>query len=130
MYDDIMMTVIDIMQDLTDLPIRRASLPSENGIAFEKATSDTVTTCLDRSTLEELPCVLNCKHADLAVAQQTLDRIHIKLTRLPAYPRNERWQIYSIETIAAPSQIGREPNGQWLVGSSIRIKVYNKESAF
>ena len=125
-----MEVVIELMQQYTDIPIRRASLPATNGIAFEKATSDTVTTCLDRSTLEELPCVLNCKHADMHEALRTLDRLHMKLTRLPAYPKNERWQIYSIETISGPAQIGREPGGQWLIGSSLRIKVYNKESAF
>lgn len=130
MYDDIMMAVIELMQQWTDIPIRRAALPPDNGISFEKATSDTISISFDRSTIEAVACVLNAKHSDMALAQRTLDVIHARLTRLASYPKNDRWQIYSIETISGPCEIGREANGQWLIGSSVRIKFYNKESVY
>lgn len=130
MYSNILDAVIDIIQPLTDLPVRRGTLPAGDGVALEMSNTTTVSTGLDRSTVEELPCVLNCKSTDLVSAQDALALFHRKLTRLAQYPKTDRWQIYAIETISGPAVIGREADNRWLVGSSIRVKIYNKESAF
>lgn len=71
--------------------------------------------------------MLNCRHSDLKTARDTLTTLHHHLTRLPAYPNNERWQISAIVTSGGPTVIGREPNGMWTVGSSIRVTYYDKE---
>lgn len=130
MYDQVIDTIMEMIQAWTDMPVRRAVLPAAEGISIEKGTSDVITTALNRSTIEEMACVLNCKSTDLVRARQTVGLIHQKLTRYPEYPNTADWQITAVETISGPTTIGREAGGFWLVGSTIRIKFYNKEGAF
>lgn len=130
MYDEIIDELMKLVQDLTTMPIRRAALPAAEGISLEKSASDTISTCLNRSTVEEISCVLNAKSRNMRTALCVLERMHVRLTRLPIYPKTDKWQMVSVETISGPSVIGREAGDQWLVVSSIRVKIYNKESAY
>ena len=128
MYEEIMEALVTIMQDMTDLPVRRGALPAGNAVCLEKGTNDVVSTALDRSTVERAVFVLNAKHSDMHAAQTALDNIHQKITRMKEYPATDKWQIATVTTVAGPSCIGREPGMQWLFGSSIRVLIYNKES--
>ena len=58
-----------------------------------------------------------------------MERAHHALTTSKVLPYTEDWQIYAIETTAAPSVIGREENRNWVLGSSLRVKFYNKKGA-
>ncbi len=129
MISEIIQAVIDMMQYWVDAPIRRGVLPAAVGVSIEHASSDVITAGLNRSTVEEITCVLNAKHMALKSALGMLEVLHQRLSRAATYPENEKWQIFAIETVGGPSQIGREAGGFWLAGSSIRIKFYNKEGA-
>lgn len=129
MDDRVIDAVLELMQGMTDMPVRRAVLPAGEGVSIEKGTSDIVVTSLDRSTIEEISCVVNAKSTDLVKARQAVSFMHQRLPRLSEYPNNEQYQITAIETISGPTTIGREAGGYWTVGSIIRIKYYNKESA-
>lgn len=130
MYDRVLDSIVQIIQPWTDMPVRRAVLPVGEGVSLEKSTSGVIGTALDRSTIEEMTCVLNAKSQDLKKAREALGVMHQRLTRLAEYPNNADWQITAIETVSGPTEIGREANGFWLVGSSIRVKFYNKEGAY
>lgn len=130
MDDAVIDAVLEILQGWTDMPVRRAVLPAGEGVSIEKGTGDTISTALNRSTVEEVTCVLNAKSTDLKKARQVLSMMHQRLTRYPIYPNNDDWQITAIETVGGPTVIGRESGQYWLVGSTVRIKFYNKEGVF
>ena len=127
MIDEILETIIALMQPLTTLTIRQAALPVGDGICLEAGAAGTVTTHLDRATLEQMSCVMNAKCEDLQTARGTLTVLHHYLTRMATYPQNDDWQITDITTIGGPSVVSREPNGMWIVGSQIRVTYYDKE---
>lgn len=126
MYDEIIDALMEIMQPHCPLPIRRSTLPTGAGVCIEHAASDTITTHFDRATLEEMTCVLNAKGESLREIHGILTTLHHLLTRLRDYPQTDLWQVTAVETIGGPTNIGREPNGLWLSGSSIRVKFYDK----
>lgn len=130
MQDEIIDTIIEMMQALTTMPVRRAVNPAAESICVEKGTSDVIRTALNRSTIEEMTCVVNGKGTNLVGVRAALGTIHQRLSRCSSYPKNNDWQITAIETVSGPTTIGREAGGLWLLGSMIRIKFYNKEGAF
>lgn len=129
MYDEVLQAVIDIAE-LTGVQIFTGSLPPDNGIAMT-ATGGSETTMLDIGTQERIMLLCNGKNRDQKTVISQLEAIHKRLTRTKGFPNGglpstEGWQIYSIETTASPRLLGHEPNGQWVYGSSLVVKVNMK----
>lgn len=103
------------------------ALPAGNGISMTVATGAPETVFLDRASEQRISVVLNGKHADQRTVSDVLGDIHAALTRRAAYPSGNLWQITAVETVSLPGYIGREDDGQWLYGSSLRIKFYFKK---
>ena len=124
---DILLEVIRLAQETEPFAtIRRGALPPDNGICMEIATGAPETTFLDRRSVLSLSVVLNGKHSNLTKLSRALDAIHHHLNHLNDYPITEAWQMLSISTVSVPHQIGRESNGQWLMGSSLTINFFER----
>lgn len=126
MYDEILRTVID-MAMLTNpyTQIVIGSMPPLNGIAMTgEGGPDSVH--LDIGAEQTMNIVCNGKNVDQRAVIRALDKIHRFLTFRKDYPRGDDWQIYSITTIASPRLLGVEQNSQWLYGSSLLVKFYQK----
>ncbi len=125
-YDEVLLAVVKAAE-ATQLynSITIGPLPAENGLAIAFSPGSQEETYQDKNILLSLPCVLNGKHESQKMVVEALGKIHAALTRAKDYPRSERWQITDISTIATPHYVDRE-NGQWLYGSSLKIKVYTK----
>lgn len=124
---DILLEVIRLAQ-ATDpfATIRRGALPPDNGICMEIASGAPETTFLDRRSVLSISLVLNGKHSDLATLSGALCTIHHALTHMKEYPITEAWQMLSITTTSVPHQIGREPSGQWLLGSALTVYFFER----
>lgn len=126
MYDEILRAVID-MAMLTNpyAQVVIGSTPPLNGIAMTgEGGPDSVH--LDIGAEQTMNIVCNGKNVDQRAVIRALDKIHRFLTFRKDYPRGDDWQIYSITTIASPRLLGVEQNSQWLYGSSLLVKFYQK----
>lgn len=78
------------------------------------------------NTDEDMPITFNGKgpnQQDLAVQ---MEQVHRSLTTNKNLPTGKNWQIYAITTTSAPQLIGREENGNWIFGSSFRVRFFAK----
>lgn len=126
MYAEILRAVID-MAMLTNpyTQIVIGSMPPFNGIAMTgEGGPDRVH--LDIGAEQTMNIVCNGKNVDQRAVIRALDKVHRFLTFRKDYPRGDDWQIYSITTIASPRLLGVEQNSQWLYGSSLLVKFYQK----
>ena len=73
-----------------------------------------------------MSAVLNSKHKDQQKAADALGKIHTVLNMTKVYPQADNFQITNIETIGAPSYLGREQNNQCLYGSSLEVNFFLK----
>lgn len=105
-------------------PIARGPLGADAGIRMELSPGSPPTYHLDRRCEVHLSLVLNAKHRDMQLVSNTLHRIHDALTRAPAYPHGDAWQITHIATESAPELIEREPGDLWLFASSLTVTLY------
>ena len=123
--DSVLQGVIDMaMQTSPYAQITMGALPSENGICMSASAGAANETYYNRADNYYLTVVLNGKHHQQKTVFDALTAIHKRLTRAFVYPSNEEWQVYSITTISAPTYLGRQDDGQWLYGSSLRINFY------
>lgn len=102
------------------------ALPAANGICCQVASGAPESTFLTKGMAFQISLVLNGKHSSQQVVSDALGDIHQALTQALEYPENEMFQITNIETIAAPSYIGREEDKQYLYGSSLRVRFFYK----
>ena len=126
--DDVMSAVMAMAQNTPGgaaySEIVIGAMPAFGSISMTIATGAPESTFMTKNTAEQFSVALNGKHANMAILISSLDNIHAYLTRAKNYPSAASWQITNIETISAPSLIGRETDNQWLAGSSLRIKYY------
>ena len=122
MFNEILQAVIDMAESAAGVPIVTGSMPPDNGIAMTGSSSPS-TIFLDVGTNERMTVTVNGKHTDQETAINRLEAIHTALTRRHDFPSGEGWQIYSIETMASPSLLGREQNSMWLYASSLLVKI-------
>lgn len=124
-FSEILAAVIGLAQATNPYAtITVGALPADDGICMTYATGAPSTTFLDKGMAYQRSVVCNAKNTSQQAAQEALDAIHMILTQTKTYPSETRWQITNIETIAAPSYLGREQNSQWLYGSSLRVKFF------
>lgn len=107
--------------------IKTGALPADNGLCMAPSPAAAITRHLDLGAEYGIVCTLNGKHADQYTLSDTLNRIHEKLTQNKVFNTVSGAQITHVETVSAPGYIGREDSGQWLYGSSVRIKFYYRK---
>lgn len=124
-FEEVLAAVIGMAQATTPYAtITAGALPADNGICMTWASGAPQTTFLTKGMPYQMSVVCNGKHTSQRAVSEALGAIHLALTKTKDYPNTPQWQITNIETIAAPSYIGREQNSQWLYGSSLRVKFF------
>lgn len=104
--------------------VTRGALPTGNGLVCEIAPSMQDGLFFDKNTTVPLDVTLNGKHMNLKTLSDAMNDIHSALTRATQYPSGASWQITDITNYTLPQVIGREQNNEWLMASSLSVKVY------
>lgn len=108
--------------------VTTGALPANEGISMTYATGSVDTTFFGKhSRVETFPIVCNSKFMLQKTALEELDRIHAALTRKKVYARGMGWTIIDIATEGEPAYMGREDSGEWLYGSSLKIRVWRTD---
>lgn len=101
-------------------------LPADNSICMGISAGYDENSFMSRNAVVTLDVVCNGKHTDQQTVSEALNVIHAALTRATSYPTGTGWQILNITTSALPSCIEKQDNGQFLYGSALTIKYYDK----
>ena len=125
MYSSVLRAAIDMTTGMgLYAPVLIGPMPLENGLSIAIAAGAPEYD-MDRGERHEISLVLNGKHENQQTVLEALGLIHERLTMRKDFPVTpDGCRITSIETISAPSYIGREDNNQWLYGSSLRVRFY------
>lgn len=131
MSQSIIDSSVEAVMDLIDgldlfSSITRGALGTGRTISCEVAPSGPEEVYLDKNQYITIDLTINAKSGNLQTLSDGLNMIHQNLTMLKAYPKTEQWEIVDITTITEPQVIGRESNNDWLMASSLGIKVYTK----
>lgn len=125
-YSDVLQAVVQLANTLSlYAPVTIGALPPDDGISMAWG-SGSINSFLDKNAAVVMSAVLNAKSADQQTALDALGQIHTFLSRTTSYPQAEDYQITNVETLSAPSYLGREENSQWLYGSSLQVKFFSK----
>lgn len=103
--------------------ISRGALGTGNSLVCEVAPSSPSEVYLDKNQYITVDVTINGKHSDFEVLSDSMNLIHESLTMLKEYPYSEKWQIVDIVTLTEPQIIGREENNDWIMASSLGVKV-------
>lgn len=103
--------------------IRRGALGTEDGLCCEIGPSSPDEVYLDKNKYTPIDLTINGKHNNLQTLSDAMNLIHENLTMLTSYPSGTDWHIVDISTMTEPQVIGREDEGQWLMASSLWVKV-------
>lgn len=106
--------------------VTRGALPAHEGIVCEIGPTIPDSMHMDKNVIIPLDLTFNGKHPDLKVLSDAMYAIHSILTFSKSYPYGDRWQIVDIENGTLPQMIGREDNNDWLMASSVSVKIYWK----
>lgn len=124
MYNEMLQALISLARSLS-LSVMVGTMPPDNGFAMSVSGGiDNIQS--DNGGTGTLNVILNGKNSDQETVIVQLNAIHARLTRRQDFPASGNWQIYSIRTVSAPRLIGREQNSQYLYGSSLAVKFYEK----
>lgn len=126
MRDEIIANLQKMIQSLVSGPVVIGSMPPLNGYAVSFTAGAPMEIYRNLTTNEDLPVAFNGKGANQNELASVMDAVHHALTTSKALPYTSRWQIYAIETTSAPQMIGREENKNWIYGSSLRVKFYQR----
>lgn len=103
--------------------ISRGALGTGNGLVCEVAPSSPSEVYLDKNQYITVDLTINGKHYELETLSDAMNTIHESLTMLREYPYSTDWQIVDIVTLTEPQVIGREENNDWIMASSLGVKV-------
>lgn len=103
--------------------ISRGALGTGNGLVCEVAPSSPSEVYLDKNQYITVDLTINGKHSELETLSDAMNTIHESLTMLREYPYSTDWQIVDIVTLTEPQVIGREENNDWIMASSLGVKV-------
>ena len=106
--------------------VTRGARPTGTGITCEVGPSMPAEVYLDKNSYTPLDITINGKHPNLMTLSDAMNKIHSALTRATSYPSADRWQIVDITTVMLPQRIGREDNNDWLMASSLSVRIYQK----
>lgn len=126
-YDSVLLSIIQMAQETSPYAnITIGPLPPDNGLSVMWGAGGPTEIYMDKNTLVEIPVILNGKNTDQQFLSETLGSIHKNLSRRKWYPMTNGYQIVDINTSTAPQYVGREENSQWLYGSALRVKFYDR----
>jgi hypothetical protein len=108
--------------------VTRGALPAGAGITCEVGPSVPSEVYLDKNKYIPLDLTINGKNKNLQTLTDAMDKIHEELTFARSYPSGDEWQIVDITTATEPQRIGREENNDWLMASSLTVKIETKRS--
>ena len=103
--------------------ISRGALGTGNSLVCEIAPSSPDEVYLDKNQYITVDVTLNGKHSDLQTLSDAMNTIHESLTMRTEYPHESDWQIVDIVTLTEPQIIGREDNNDFIMASSLGVKV-------
>ena len=125
--DEAIEAVIGLMNDTEPFaPVTRGALPTGVGLVCELGPSTPEEVYLDKNCYIPLDVTLNGKHPNLQTLSEEMNAIHSALTRATEYPEGEGWQIVDITNNTLPQIVDREDNNEWLMASSLSVKVYQR----
>ena len=104
--------------------VRRGALATGAGITCEIGPSVPDTHFLNKSIVVPVDLTFNGKSDNLKTVLQAMDDIHYNLTRRTVYPAGVGWEIVDITDATLPQVIGRESNNDWLLASSLTVRVH------
>ena len=104
--------------------VTRGALPTGQGLVCEIGPSTPEAIYWDKNTFIPLDITLNGKHKNLQTLSDAMNNIHSALTRATSYPSGDGWQITDIVNDTLPQKIGREENNEWLMASSLSVKLF------
>ena len=118
------LAVMDLI-DALDLfaPITRGALGTDNGLCCEVGPSSPQEVYLDKNQFIPLDLTINGKHDNLETLSEAMNGIHEALTMMKEYPAGTDWHITDIVTYTEPQVVGREQNNQWLMASSLSVRI-------
>lgn len=126
MRNEVLQAVRDMVSALVTGPVVIGSVPPLGGYAVGFVGGTPRAAFWTLNSDENLPVLLNGKGVDQGQVADEMDAVHLALTTSKVLPCADDWQIYAIETTAAPQLIGREENTNWIYGSSFLVKFYAK----
>ena len=106
--------------------VTRGALPTGAGITCEVGPSTPAEVYLDKNAYIPLDVTINGKHPNLMTLSDAMNKIHSALTRATSYPSADHWEIVDIATATLPQVLGREDNNDWLMASSLSVRIYQK----
>lgn len=106
--------------------IYRGALGTGNGLCCEVGPTRPETVYLDKNKYIPVDLTINGKHGNLLTLTEAMNKIHESLTMLKTYPSGASWEIVDITTSTEPQIIDREDSGQYLMASSLFVKVETK----
>ena len=116
--------VMDLIDGLSLYsPITRGALGTGRSLTCEVAPSSPDEVYLDKNQYIILDLTLNGKHGNLQVLSDAMNTIHETLTSLRSYPSGGDYKIVDITTLTEPQVIGREENNEWIMASSLGVKI-------
>lgn len=122
--NDAIEAVIGMMNNTNPFAtVTRGALPTGNGLVCELGVSSPTELYWDKNTCIPLDITLNGKHPNLKTLSDAMNNIHSALTRTTSYPEGDGWQIIDITNSTLPSKIGREENNEWLMASSLSVRL-------
>ena len=103
--------------------IYRGALGTGNGLCCEVGPTRPESVFLDKNKYIPVDLTINGKHDNLLTLTEAMQKIHESLTILKTYPSGASWEIVDITTATEPQIIDREDSGQYLMASSLFVKV-------
>lgn len=103
--------------------IYRGALGTGNGLCCEVGPTRPEAVFLDKNKYIPVDLTINGKHDNLLTLTEAMQKIHESLTMLKTYPSGASWEIVDITTATEPQIIDREDSGQYLMASSLFVKV-------
>ena len=104
--------------------IYRGALGTGDGLCCEVGPTSPESVFLDKNKYIPVDLTINGKHENLRTLSDAMNAIHESLTMQTSYPYGEDWEIVDITTLSEPQIIGREDSNQWVMASSLLVKVY------
>lgn len=103
--------------------IYRGALGTGNGLCCEVGPTRPEAVFLDKNKYIPVDLTINGKHDNLLTLTEAMNKIHESLTMLTTYPSGASWEIVDITTSTEPQVIGREDSNQYIMASSLFVKV-------
>ena len=103
--------------------IYRGALGTGNGLCCEVGPTRPEAVFLDKNKYIPVDLTINGKHENLLTLTEAMNKIHESLTMMKTYPSGASWEIVDITTSTEPQIIDREDSGQYLMASSLFVKV-------